>query len=123
MANRKVELTQFKIWVKPDLVQALRYHCAQLDVSMSYAVSNLIASFVAIPVPERSHLELPVATRKDRRRAISLVMEVVQRVQKAEQTFLDHIPDNLQCGFWASEASDTIERLDDILDALKDVFQ
>ena len=69
-----------------------------------------------------SNTIVSVKTRRDRRRALEIVLRHLIAIRDAEEQFMDNVPDNL-CGSEHYEiAEQAVSALDDIIEMLDEVY-
>jgi len=63
-----------------------------------------------------------ISTRQKRRRAISNIIKMISRIHNAEFEYMERIPENLQGGDAYSAAEESLDMLNDAIDALSDAY-
>jgi len=65
---------------------------------------------------------IDISTRPKRRRAVSLIIDVLMRIRNAEIAYMERIPENFQlCDAYAA-ADESIDTLTYALDLLSDAY-
>jgi hypothetical protein len=65
---------------------------------------------------------LDVSSRAARRRAMSLLLVELERVMRAEEAYMERVPENFRCGETYESAEYTVDILTDAIIALGDAF-
>jgi len=75
-----------------------------------------------MPMDSKLLLAADFSTLAKRRKAVSLVLDMLGRVQAAEAAYMDRMPANLQNGDAFAEAEMRIDAVMDAMDALADIY-
>jgi len=113
--------TQVKVSVNPEIAAAFKSACAADSVSMAKDLSGYMR--------KRGHCGVPgkpapprVATRKDRRAAVTLILRQLETIRSAEEAYMGRIPANLSASLKYVDAEAALSKLDDAIDALLEAF-
>ena len=113
--------TQVKISVKPDLAAAFKATCSVANVSMAHMLSRFMAEFCDFEVINDKPL-IDVSTRGKRRKIIHSIVQQVECVKVAEETYRDNIPANLQSSIVFDNADQCVSLLEEAIDLLNSAY-
>ena len=65
---------------------------------------------------------IDVSTRGKRRKVVSLIVDLLDNVQKAEQMYLDRFPHNLQAGDAYELSEFSVELVNEAIGSLNDAY-
>ena len=65
---------------------------------------------------------LDVSTRGKRRKAVKLVMAMLEKIRSAEESYLERIPLNLQSGEAYAVAEESVDTITDVILALWGIY-
>jgi hypothetical protein len=113
--------TQVKISVKPNLAKAFKAACVSANVSMALAISSFMAEFCDLALSsDKSSLD--VSNRRKRRRAIQSIIQHLECVKSAEESYRDNIPANLQASSVFDNADLCVALLEEALESLNSAY-
>jgi hypothetical protein len=113
--------TQIKITVHPEIADQFKALCAGEGVSMTSKLKSYIDGLLggnAEKLPAG-----PYTTRQKRRKALKLLIREVEEIMKAEQRYVDQMPENLESAPMHEAAELAIDSLDEALEILRNAFQ
>ena len=113
--------TQVKVSVPPELAVAFKAKCEGAGVSMASEISRFMREYTSRHSPVKAQTN-PFETRPQRRKAFNAIIEQLRAIMDAEQTYLDNIPENLQCSRFYEAAESSISALDEALDILSEAY-
>jgi len=109
--------TQIKAAVRPEIAAAFKAACQADNVSMNSELSRFMESRgadVSALKPEKDLL----ASRGRRGKLLGALIEQLERIKDAEETYKENIPENLQGSVRYENAEQAIEALEEALEAL-----
>jgi len=109
--------TQIKITVSPEIADEFKARCLAEGVSMTYKLKSYMGDSQVARLPVGQY-----TTRPKRRRALGLLIRECELIMKAEQSYLDRMPDNLQNSPMHEAAEQTIDTLEEALELLRSAF-
>ena len=112
---------QVKVLVAPSVAEAFKKACAESGQSVNKALSTYMENAVLKKMP-RTMPALSVETRQQRRRALQFFITQIRELYDAEYNYNENIPDNFKNGDRFEQSSQSIERLDEAISILEDVF-
>ena len=117
MSNTE-QLVQVKIRVTPEIAAAFKARCRAAGVSVSGEISRFMDAAGACAKSGAS----PVATRRQRRKAVETLITQIEAVMGAEQQYIDNIPDNLRGSCYHEAAGETVANLEEALCILREAY-
>jgi len=117
--------TQVKVYVNPDVAADFKAACATRGESMASVMSRAMLDYCGKKPGKklRANAAAPdYSTRGKRRAALRFHAEQVEAIRDAEETYKDNIPETLQGGQRYDDATQTVEALDEAVDALSLAF-
>jgi len=119
------QYTQVKVYVNPDVAADFKAACAARGESMAAVMSQAMLDYCG-KKPGKKPKAKPSApdysSRGKRRTALRYHAEQIEAIRDAEETYKDNIPETLQGGQRYDDANQTIEALDEAVDALSQAF-
>jgi len=107
---------QIKISVDPAVASAFKNACAALNVSMASVLSRFMADFSNLSAVDV--LSPAYATRKQRRAAVQIIAEQLEKIKVCEENYRDRIPENLQNSVVYDRADAFASSLDEAIEVL-----
>jgi hypothetical protein len=114
---------QVKIYAEPELAAAFKTLCAKSGTSVTAELSAYMRKRLRLKEPTVSTGSRSETDKRWRRKAI--VREMIDRlenVRDAEESYRDSIPENLSGGPMAEASGESVERLNEAIDALADAY-
>ena len=112
--------TQIKVYVKPDTACAFKAACAAADTSMACELSAFMEEFAS---PSKASLPyVKLKTLGNRRKAMRLVVKLLLEIHDAEEAYVTNTPENLQNSSRFEMAEDRLERLEEALESVEDIY-
>ena len=87
--------TQIKVSVKPETAAAFKAACAASDASMSAVLSQFMQKYSGKAAPKGGYAP-DLSTKRQRRAAVSNIIDQLEWVLDNEELYRDNIPENLQ---------------------------
>ena len=119
------QYTQVKVYVRPDVSANFKDTCAARGESMASVISRAMIEYSGNK-PEKKQSAKTAApdysTRGKRRTALRYYAEQIEAIRNAEENYKDNIPETLQGGQRYDDADNTVEALDEAVDALSRAF-
>jgi len=75
-----------------------------------------------MPKPVDLLESVDISTRPKRRRAVSLIIGLLERIRESEEMYLERVPLNLQDSEIAAAADDSVSYLVDAISSLSDAY-
>ena len=119
------QYTQVKVYVSPDLAKGFKAACISRGESMAAVISQAMLGYCDKKPAARVGTKATVSdytTRGKRRIALRYHTEQVEAIRNAEETYKENIPETLQAGQRYDDAGQTVEALDEAIDALSRAF-
>jgi hypothetical protein len=116
---------QVKVYVNPDVAADFKAACAACGESMASAMSRAMLDYCGKKPGKKLKTKAAdpdYSTRGKRRTALRHHAEQVEAIRDAEETYKDNIPETLQGGQRYDDATQTVEALDEAVDALSRAF-
>ena len=111
---------QIKVHAKPEIASAFKAACIEAGTSMASELSAFMEKFAN---PQRNVVSpVKVKTLGDRRKAMCIVIRLLNEIHDAEATYIENTPENLQCSSRYEMAEERLEMLSDALDAVNDIY-
>ena len=108
---------QVKAYVKPEAAAAFKEKCLKENVSVSCRLGGFIYGEI-----KRNHPIDAVTTRRQRRRAVGVLMTKLGEVMSAEIAYRENIPENLRNSNAYDVSCRTVEVLEEALDLLGEAY-
>jgi len=118
--NRK-NYRQIKISVKSEVAEAFKIACKADNVSMASELSGFMAARGGAPAVARSENDL-LMNRPGRRKLVNALIEQLEQIKGAEESYRDAIPPNLRESMRYENAEQSILALEEALDVLKEAY-
>ena len=119
------QYTQVKVYVSPDVAAEFKAACAARGESMAAVMSRAMLDYCGKKPGKKLNAKASApdySTRGKRRTALRYHAEQVEAIRDAEETYKDNIPETLQGGQRYDDATQTVEALDEAVDALSRAF-
>ena len=119
------QYTQVKVYVRPDVAADFKAACAARGESMASVLSRAMLDYCGKKPDKKLKAKAAApdySTRGKRRAALLYHVGQVEAIRDAEETYKDNIPQSLQAGLRFDDAAQTIEALDEAVDALSRAF-
>jgi len=119
------QYTQVKVNVNPDIAANFKVACAARGESMAAVMSRAMLDYCGEKPLKKLKAKAAApdySTRGKRRAALRYHAEQVDAIRDAEETYKDNIPETLQAGQRYDDANQTVEALDEAVDALSRAF-
>jgi ribonuclease BN (tRNA processing enzyme) len=114
---------QLKIWTDPSLAEAFKKVCTQSGLSMSSELSSLMKARIATSTDIISIQRMQkLSTRRDRRKTIRHLINVLSLLIDAEERYIDNIPENLKNAPAHENALETLDALEQALSLLDEAY-
>jgi len=65
---------------------------------------------------------LDFSTRANRRKAVAVIIGILEKIRIAEESYMDRIPENFQCGDAYAAADYSVDSLIDAIVGLSDAY-
>ncbi len=116
--------TQVKISVAPEIAASFKDKCRADGVSMTAVLAKVMQETVSgsANATKKARQVNPYATRKLRRKALMDLFEQVSGICSAERSYMDNIPENLRGSCFYDDAENTVNALEDALEALSQAY-
>ena len=113
--------TQLKVSVPPELAATFKARCKEKNVSMASEISRFMSIETKGCRPAKSAAG-PYATRQKRRKALKSLVDQLEALMGAEQSYLENIPENLQSSCRYEDAEQTVSALEEALEILGEAY-
>jgi hypothetical protein len=107
--------TQVKVSIDSGIAAAFKAACMAADVSMARVVSDFCAKYSDTATKDRV---TDLSTRRKRRAEVRSIVERLEQVKAAEESYRDNIPENLQGSQVFERAEGFVSLLEDVVDLL-----
>lgn len=114
--------SQIKVSVKPEIAVAFKSACEAAGVSMASTLSGFMESYAALPV-KRSSTQILTTTRRHRRNAFRSLLNCLEQIRDAEESYRDNIPENLSGSAVYETADECVEMLSEAIGILESAYQ
>jgi hypothetical protein len=114
--------TQVKVSVKPDVASSFKAACKRDGVSMARDLSEYMHKRGRLRLSEKP-ASIRFTTRRDRRAALSYLLQQIECVRSAEEAYLDRIPDNLSTSKRYEDTQTALAKMEEVLDLLTEVYE
>ncbi|MDR1319813.1 MAG: hypothetical protein LBK56_00045 [Gracilibacteraceae bacterium] len=114
---------QVKIYAEPELATAFKALCEKSGTSMTAELSAYMRKRLRLKEPTLSTGSRTETDKRWRRKAI--VREMIDRLENvcdAEESYRDSIPENLSGGPLAEAADEAVSKLTEAIEILSDVY-
>ena len=115
------QYTQVKVYVNPDIAADFKAACNARSESMAAALSRAMLDYCGKKLKAKA-AGPDYSTRGKRRTALRYHAEQVEAIRYAEETYKDNIPESLRGGQRYDDADQTVEALNEAVDALSRAF-
>ena len=112
----KSEYTQVKVTVDSKIAAAFKSSCLVSNVSMASVLSQYMAKYSSISSKNKS--VLPLSVKRQRRTAIEKIIQQLECVMKAEESYRNRIPENLQTSIFVESADQWVSVLEEVIESL-----
>jgi hypothetical protein len=109
--------TQIKITVNPEIADSFKKLCLAEGVS----ITKKLTSYMRNDYPVKPPIG-PYTTRQKRRKAVDLLIRECEAIMRAEQCYVDRMPENLESSAMHDAAEHTVDSLAEALELLRDAF-
>jgi hypothetical protein len=119
------QYTQVKVFVRPNIAADFKAACASRGESMASVISRAMLGYCGGKLgakPKARAADPDYSTRGKRRTALRYHAEQIEAIRDAEETYKDNIPETLQGGQRYDDAAQTVDALDEAVDALSLAF-
>ena len=119
------QYTQVKVYVRPDVSANFKATCAARGESMASVISRAMIEYSGKKPGKKQSAKTTApdySTRGKRRAALRYYSEQIEAIRNAEENYKDNIPETLQGGQRYDDADNTVEALDEAVDALSRAF-
>ena len=119
------QYTQVKVYVSPDVAASFKTACAARGESMATALSQAMLDYCGKKPGKKAKAKTSApdySTRGKRRTALRYHAEQIEAIRDEEETYKDNIPEPLQGGQRYDDAAQTVDALDEAVDALSRAF-
>jgi len=117
------QYAQVKVSVAPNLASEFKAACAARGESLAAVISRAMLDYCGRKPGMRPKAAAPdYSTRGKRRTALRFHADKVEAIRDAEETYKDNIPESLQGGLRYDDAVQTVDALDEAVDALSRAF-
>ena len=116
--------TNVTVAMKPELAAKLKEHCREEGISVTSAITGLVAGYLDIEVPslrEKPREKAP-DNRGRRRRELWKHIAAIEDICRGEEAYMDNIPENLQDSIRHENAENSVEHLLSAIDELKEAY-
>lgn len=118
----KKHYSQVKVSVPPAVAERFKAACALAGTSMSAELARFMVAYAdtadVSPVPAAKKQQVPLASRKGRRRLLHNLFGQLQDIRDAEEAYRDSIPENMAERIRCAEES--LDALDGALEGLSE---
>jgi len=109
---------QINISLPPETAAGFKARCTAEGISMRSEIIRFMGGGIS---PKET--PLPIATRRERKKALKTIVLCLERITKAEAQYAENIPDNLKNGAAYEAATETTDALEEALCLLKEAYQ
>ena len=110
--------------MNPELAAKLKEDCREKCVSVSSVITELVAGYLDVKVPDIK--EKPQAKSPDSRgrrsRELWKHIAAIEGIRRGEEEYLNNIPENLHGSIRFENAENSVEHLLSAIDELKEVY-
>jgi len=117
----KEHYVQVKVSVRPALAEAFKEKCKSGDVSMASEIARFMCEQCGKPSTPGDSFK--VSTRQQRRKALSALIEQLEKIMDAESQYMENIPENLRNSVRYDAASQSTQVLQAAIDGLNEVYE
>lgn len=111
--------TQVKVSVPPDVASAFKAKCMEKGVSMT---SEILRFMGEQENSVKKTFTYAYTTRQQRRRAVKILMEQIEKIMDAEQQYKENIPSNLEGSCLYEAAEQAVSAFEEALDILNEAY-
>lgn len=116
----RTHYVQIKVNADPEIAEAFKAACDENGVPMARVLSECMREYAGL---RRAPLPLPpVDTRRKRRKETGELLVRLERILDAETAAAENTPENLRGSERHEETEAIVAALEDVLDALRDVY-
>ena len=115
----KEKYKQVKICVTPETAASFKVVCEAANVSMS----SEIIGFIERRIKATSNVSAKnlLMTKAGRRKLLFSILQQLEQIKDAEETYMDNIPENLQSSVRYESAEDCVSGIEAAIDALNNM--
>jgi len=117
----KNHYTPIKVAVKHEIAAGFKAACAAAGTSMASVLSDFMDKY-ASPTQEKRPVTISVKTLRDRRKAMVMIYALITEMRDAEEEYMCRMPENLQGSTRYDEADERLEKLDEAIDIIGDIY-
>ena len=107
--------TQVKVAIESTVAESFKLACKAANISMAGALSRYMAKFSGVGPTSNSP---DLVKKRQRRVAVSKIIQQLERIKASEEYCQNRIPDNLQSAPAFESAETWIDALNDAIDVL-----
>ena len=111
---KTAEYKQVKITVEAKLAETFKLACMKSNDSMAGVLAQHMAKYSETNQEKKT--KSPLSTKRQRRAAISKIVEKLEQIKEREEDYKEHIPENLQTSSVYEAAEQWIEILDEAIE-------
>jgi hypothetical protein len=113
---------QVKVSVETEIAEAFKEACLKCGVSMAGELSRFMAEYGGTAEKRSPPPSDEVATRKQRRKWISRIIDRMERIRDAETRYYDNFPENLRTSAACESSEDSIGVIEDAIELLTGIY-
>ena len=113
--------SQIKVSVKPEIAEAFKLACETSGASMASTLSGFMESYATLSVKKASPKVL-TTTRRHRRTALKSLLNCLEQIRDAEESYRDNIPENLSGSIVYEAADECVAILTEAIEALESAY-
>ena len=113
---------QINIAVRPELADAFKAACEQVQTPMREALISLMSQYCAAPPVIIEKKDKGYISRGNRRKATTAIIEQLKMIRQAEESYMKNIPTNLRDSSRYESAEQTVDVLDEAIAMLDNAF-
>jgi hypothetical protein len=117
--------TQIKVWADKALASAFKSACDKNGVSYASVITSMMSEYLGVPCirhRETEHTRVNLSKRDDRRREIRRIVASLEEIMTAESGYMERIPENMQDGERHQAAEQSIDLIEEAIEALRDAY-
>jgi hypothetical protein len=116
--------TNVTVAMDPELADKLKENCREQGISVTSAITELVAKYLdaGVPPPKEKLRKKAPDNRGQRKKDIRKYIAAIEDICDGEETYLNNIPDNLRGSIRHENAENSVEHLQLAISELKDVY-
>jgi len=122
----KAHYSEIKASLKKELVEEFKIRCKKNEVSIASVLAALMSEYCGKtlkPANTKTHKKTsPYDTRPKRRKIAEIIANQLDEMLQSEMSYRENIPPNLQESERAENADNSIEKLGEALEAIRDAY-